>query len=132
MDITKTIEIAVEYHQAGRLEEAERLYQDVLQHEPGRAVVLHSLGVIAHQKGKHDVAAALIALVLLAAGGPLVWAQRLSAESPTVARRQEGRSAPQTRSEYAPGRVLVRLCLQVCRHEFTPFQSDICSDFRPT
>jgi len=59
-DIAKTIEIAVQHHQAGRLEQAEELYQLALQTAPDNAVALHALGVIAHQKQHHDAAVDLI------------------------------------------------------------------------
>lgn len=51
---------AIQHHQAGRLPQAEALYRDVLAREPGCADALHYLGVIAHQVGRHAVAADLI------------------------------------------------------------------------
>ena len=51
---------ALRYHQAGRLDEAEQLYRNVLQLNPRHADALHLLGVAALQRGKHDVAVDLI------------------------------------------------------------------------
>jgi protein O-GlcNAc transferase len=51
---------AVRHHQAGRLNEAERLYREVLQADPRHADALHFLGVLAHQAGRNDVAVDLI------------------------------------------------------------------------
>jgi protein O-GlcNAc transferase len=51
---------AVRHHQAGRLNEAERLYRGVLQADPRHADALHFLGVLAHQAGRNDVAVDLI------------------------------------------------------------------------
>jgi Flp pilus assembly protein TadD len=51
---------AVRLHQSGRLEEAERLYRQVLATESRHADSLHLLGVIATQRGDHDSAIALI------------------------------------------------------------------------
>ncbi len=51
---------ALRHHQAGRLEEAERLYRQVLQGDPKHADALHFLGVIAHQRGRDDVALELL------------------------------------------------------------------------
>jgi protein O-GlcNAc transferase len=51
---------AVGHHQAGRLNEAERLYLQILQAEPHHADALHFLGVLAHQAGRNDLAVDLI------------------------------------------------------------------------
>lgn len=54
--IPETLDLALQHHQAGRLPEAEALYQKILQVQPDHPDALHLLGVIAHQVGKHDVA----------------------------------------------------------------------------
>ncbi len=59
-DIAETMETAVEHHQAGRLQQAEQLYQLALETEPDHPVALHLLGVIAHQTGRADVAVDLL------------------------------------------------------------------------
>jgi len=51
---------AVRLHQAGKLQEAERLYRQVLASDPGHADSLHLLGVIAAQRGRHDLSVDLI------------------------------------------------------------------------
>jgi predicted O-linked N-acetylglucosamine transferase (SPINDLY family) len=51
---------ALRYHQAGRLNEAEQLYRDILEFFPGHADALHLLGVAALQRGQCDVAVARI------------------------------------------------------------------------
>ena len=48
------------HHQAGRLNQAETLYRQILQVSPEHADALHLLGVIAYQVGKYDVAIDLI------------------------------------------------------------------------
>ncbi|MEE4358637.1 MAG: tetratricopeptide repeat protein, partial [Desulfococcaceae bacterium] len=65
---------AVQHHQAGRLDQAEEMYRDILRAEPENPDVLHFLGVTAHQKGEHDTAAELMqrALVLFK-GNPLYF-----------------------------------------------------------
>ncbi len=51
---------ALDHHQAGRLEEAETLYREVLAREPEHPDALHLLGVIAHQSGEQEKAVTLI------------------------------------------------------------------------
>jgi protein O-GlcNAc transferase len=47
-------------HQAGRLDEAESLYRQILQQDPHHADALHLSGVIANQRGEHVRAVELI------------------------------------------------------------------------
>jgi len=58
--IQVTFAQAVQHHQAGRLGEAEWLYQQILAVEPRHADSLHLLGVVASQNGRHDLAVQLI------------------------------------------------------------------------
>jgi len=51
---------ALRHHQAGRLNEAERFYRQILAVEPRHGDSLHLLGVIAYQMGRHDVAVDLV------------------------------------------------------------------------
>ena len=54
--IPETLQTALTHHQAGRLQEAEALYRQILQDQPDHADALHLLGVIAHQVGRHEAA----------------------------------------------------------------------------
>ena len=54
--ISEALAIAIQHHQAGRLQAAEQIYRQILQAEPNHADAIHLLGVIAHQVGKHEVA----------------------------------------------------------------------------
>jgi len=56
----QTLSLAMEHHNAGRLSEAESLYQQILQVDPIQPSALNLLGVIAHQAGKNDIAVDLI------------------------------------------------------------------------
>jgi tetratricopeptide (TPR) repeat protein len=51
---------ALEYHQAGRLEEARRIYTELLRDDEDSADALHLLGVLTHQQGQHDRAVEMI------------------------------------------------------------------------
>ena len=46
-----TLETAISQHQAGRLDQAKRLYSAILSQEPRHAVALNFLGIIAYQQG---------------------------------------------------------------------------------
>jgi protein O-GlcNAc transferase len=59
-DIQEILGAAVRHHQAGRLNEAERLYRQILQFDSRHADALHFLGVLAHQAGRNDIAVDLI------------------------------------------------------------------------
>ena len=54
--ISQALAIAVEHHQAGRLQAAERIYEQILQADPDQPDAIHLLGVMALQVGKHDLA----------------------------------------------------------------------------
>lgn len=60
LDIAETIKIAVQHHQANRLEQAEQLCQLVLRSQSDNASALHILGLIAHQRGSNHLAVDLI------------------------------------------------------------------------
>jgi len=48
--------MAVQHHQAGRLQEAERCYRQILHVDPHHPQALHLLGFLAHEVGKHELA----------------------------------------------------------------------------
>jgi predicted O-linked N-acetylglucosamine transferase (SPINDLY family) len=54
--IPEALTLALQFHQAGRLAEAETLYRQILQVAPEHPDVLHLLGLIAHQGGQHILA----------------------------------------------------------------------------
>ncbi|RFC32802.1 MAG: putative O-linked N-acetylglucosamine transferase, SPINDLY family [Candidatus Nitrotoga sp. SPKER] len=60
LSISQIIQVAREHHQAGRLPQAEAIYQQILQVEPNHPDALHLLGLIARQGGKNGIAAGLI------------------------------------------------------------------------
>ncbi len=58
--VTHNTEKADQENRCGNLQEAEQLYKLLLQNDPENPDILHSLGVIAHQKGHHDTAVEFI------------------------------------------------------------------------
>ncbi len=61
----QAINLALKHHEAGDLPKAERIYQQVLQTDPGNPDALHFLGMIAHQVGKNENALDLISKALV-------------------------------------------------------------------
>lgn len=55
---------AIKAHQAGELDEAERLYGEVLDMQVAQPDALHFLGVLSHQRGRGDEALVLIGAAL--------------------------------------------------------------------
>jgi predicted O-linked N-acetylglucosamine transferase (SPINDLY family) len=58
--LNEALRIALEHHRAGRLAEAEASYRQILGVRPDHVEAWHFLGVIAHQRGRHDIAVELI------------------------------------------------------------------------
>ncbi len=52
----ETLQTALAHHQAGRLQQAEQLYRQLLQADPQHAGAMHLLGLIALQVGKPELA----------------------------------------------------------------------------
>ena len=48
------LQLAIKEHQAGRYEQAEQLYLDILQAQPYHAIANHNLGLLAGQVGQHE------------------------------------------------------------------------------
>jgi predicted O-linked N-acetylglucosamine transferase (SPINDLY family) len=60
MSTTNAVQMAWGHQRAGRLQEAEAIYRQVLQIDPEHKDALHYLGLIAYQVGKNEIAAELI------------------------------------------------------------------------
>ncbi|MCP4022881.1 MAG: tetratricopeptide repeat protein [Desulfobacteraceae bacterium] len=58
--ISKTIQLALQYHQSGDIANAELLYKKILIQDPDNADANHLLGTIAFQAGNNDIALQLI------------------------------------------------------------------------
>jgi tetratricopeptide (TPR) repeat protein len=112
---------ALGHHQAGRLQQAERLYRDILAREPEHPDALHLLGVIAHQTGQHEQAVTLIELAIRVQprapayynnlGEALTALSRL--DEAIVAYEQAGRLAP----DYAEAHNNLGIALQIAKRE---------------
>jgi len=60
ISISQAIQLAIEHHAAGRLDQAQTIYSEILAQMPQCADALHLAGVLASQRGKFDVAIAMI------------------------------------------------------------------------
>ena len=60
MDIESRLEEGISLHHAGKLQQAELIYQQILQFDPENAEAYYFMGMIAHQIGKNKVAIELI------------------------------------------------------------------------
>ena len=60
MTLADALAHAVQRHQAGDLDQAEPIYEAVLQRQPDRAEVLNYMGILKHQRGELAQAAALM------------------------------------------------------------------------
>jgi predicted O-linked N-acetylglucosamine transferase (SPINDLY family) len=58
--IEQAFALGVQQHRMGRFADAERIYRQILAHNPRHADSLHMLGLIAHQLGQHPAALELI------------------------------------------------------------------------
>jgi len=60
VSIDQAMQIALQHHQAGRLQQAEELYRQILTQLPDYTPAVHCLGLIAYQSGRNDIAVDLI------------------------------------------------------------------------
>lgn len=60
VDPARLLAMAVEHHQAGRIDAAERQYRKLLRADPDHVDALHLSGVLAHQRGDNDRAMILV------------------------------------------------------------------------
>jgi len=65
MTLEQAFALGLQHHRAGRLAEAETIYQQILSRQPSHAEALHALGIIACQAGRHEIAAEQISRALL-------------------------------------------------------------------
>ncbi len=94
---------ALEYYRAGRLAEAEEAYAQVLAHRPGNAVCLHHLGLIAHKRGDHSAAVALVEEALSVKPDYVEAMSNLAAVRRSLGDKQGSLAAARQATILAPG-----------------------------
>jgi tetratricopeptide (TPR) repeat protein len=75
--IPQALAIAIQHHQAGRLQAADQIYRQILQAEPNQADAWHLLGVIAHQAGRHEMAVEYVERAIGLKGGAAAFHNNL-------------------------------------------------------
>ncbi len=83
----------MQHHQAGRLNEAERLYRQILQSDPRHADALHLLGVLAHQQGHDEAAVRLIEQAIAQNGRTPAFHNNLGAALKALGRMEAAETA---------------------------------------
>ncbi|NQV48703.1 MAG: tetratricopeptide repeat protein [Rhodospirillaceae bacterium] len=69
LEIQQSLKLGLTHHQAGRLDQAEAIYRQILETLPDFADANHLLGVICHQKGDIETAIGLISKAIKASSG---------------------------------------------------------------
>jgi protein O-GlcNAc transferase len=73
------IDVALDHHLAGRRDEAERIYREILAADPDHRDALHLLGVIAYEAGRYGEALERIRLAIAADGSHATFHNSLGA-----------------------------------------------------
>jgi predicted TPR repeat methyltransferase len=103
--ISQALAIAVQHHQAGRLQAAEQIYRQILAVEPSHVDAIHLLGVLAHQTGDDEKAVRYIQRAIALDDGEAPFHNNLGAAYAALGRFAEaaacGRRAVALKPDYA-------------------------------
>ena len=89
MSLRQAFDLAVQHHQAGRLDPAETIYRQILGVLPTHADSVHLLGVIATQRGQHAEAVARIEQAIALHSGSAPYYSNLGVALRALGRREE-------------------------------------------
>jgi predicted O-linked N-acetylglucosamine transferase (SPINDLY family) len=103
INVSQTLQAAVQHHQSGRLAEAEALYRQVLSVQPKHSDALHLLGVLAGQVGKYDAAVDLVKQALAARPGEPIYLCNLGKFLGDLGREEEAIAAYNEALRIKPG-----------------------------
>jgi len=117
LGLPEAMGLALGLHQAGRLDDAQVLYQRVLAAEPEHADALHFMGVLTHQRGRSDEAATLIRRSIAHQPGIADWHNNLGNVLLESGRVDEAGAAYEEAARLAPERADVHNNLGVLRRE---------------
>jgi protein O-GlcNAc transferase len=125
--LSEALAAAIAHHQAGRLSEAEQVYREILQLEPGHAESWHSLGMIAYQMGNRNVAAEHIQRALTLRPDYAEAYSNLGSILKEARRLEEAIGCFQRAVEFAPGIAEFHYNLGSALHEHGQTQQAIAS-----
>jgi tetratricopeptide (TPR) repeat protein len=101
--ISEALAIAIQHHQAGRLQVAEQVYRQILEADPNQADAIHLLGVIAHQIGKHEIAVEYIGRAITLKGNAVAYHNHLGRANYALRRIPEAVACYRRALELEPG-----------------------------
>jgi protein O-GlcNAc transferase len=107
---------ALRHHQAGRLGDAERLYREILQLDATHGDALHCLGVVAHQRGRNDVAVELITRAIVQSGRVPAFHNNLGNALKAQGKLQEAIACYQQALSHGPNYVEAHYNLGIALH----------------
>lgn len=100
--IAEAMAFALRQHQAGNLQQAERIYRDILQIEPQHADALHFLGISAYQGGRSDLAVGYLEQSLRVSPGNANFLSNLGLVYQALGRRDEAADSYRQAVELQP------------------------------
>ena len=101
--IDETLRIAVQHHQAGRLQQAQQHYEEVLRVDPQNVDGLHLLGVVLNQQGNHARAIESIRAALQLQPDSPVFLTNLAAVHSSAGNHAEAAAYCQKALQVEPG-----------------------------
>lgn len=118
LSLPDALKRAVSLHQAGRLEEAEAIYLDILNRAPRNADALNLFGVLSHERGRSEQAVGLFDQALAAAPGMAGAYYNKANVLESLGRRDEAiaayRKTIDLRPEFAAAWLNLGSCLHGC------------------
>lgn len=100
--VSESLAKAVKHHQAGQLQEAERLYRRVLRRDRSHADALHLLGVVSHQQQRSADAVNYISRAIAANGAQAAYYSNLAAAQLALGNADDAVSSAQSAVGIAP------------------------------
>ena len=88
-DVPEMMQAAVGHHSAGRIQEAESIYRQVLERNPDVPDAVHLLGVVCHQTGNHEEAVQYISKAISLNDSQAVYHSNLGAALLAMGKKDE-------------------------------------------
>jgi protein O-GlcNAc transferase len=89
LTVDQAFQLALQHHQAGRLDEAEPIYRKIIEVSPEHSDAIHLLGMTAFQRGKAEVALELVRRAIALRPGVAIYHNNLGQTLERLGRRDE-------------------------------------------